>query len=133
MALNKAYNQYKENSVYTSSPEELTSMLYNGLIRFIMQGQLFIDEQNPEKANSSIVRAQDIINYLRSTLDMRYGLSHSLALLYEYMSRRLIEANIKKDRGILEEVLGFAKDLRDTWQQAMKIAKQRNPISQVAK
>jgi len=42
-----------------------------------------------------------------------------------YMYRRLVDANIKKDGAIVEEVLGFAKELRDTWEQAMKIAKQQ--------
>lgn len=124
MALNKAYNQYKENSVFTSSPEELTFMLYNGLIRFIMQGQMAVDEKNMEKANNSIVRAQDIVVHFRETLDMKYEVSAGLDAMYEYMHRRLIEANIKKDREILDEVLGFAKELRDTWSQAMKIARQ---------
>ena len=124
MALNKAYNQYKENSVYTSSPEELTFMLYNGLIRFIMQGQMGIDDRDMEKANHCITRAQDIVVYFRETLDMKYEVSQGLDAIYEYLYQRLIEANTKKDRLILDEVLGFAKELRDTWSQAMKLAKQ---------
>lgn len=125
MALNKAYEQYKENSIFTASPEELTLMLYNGLIKFIMQAQMAIDENDMEKAHNSNLRAQDIIMEFQATLDMKYELSRGLMALYEYMHRRLIEANIKKDRDILEEVLGFARELRDTWQQAMKIAKRQ--------
>jgi flagellar protein FliS len=124
MALNKAYSQYKENSVFTSSPEELTFLLYNGLVRFIMQGQLAIDEKDMEKANSSIIRAQDVILYFRETLDMKYEVSAGLDSIYDYLYRRLIEANTKKDRAILDEVLGLVKDMRDTWSQAMKLAKQ---------
>jgi len=125
MALNKAYNLYKENSIYTSSPEELTFMLYNGLVRFIMQAKLGIEEQNVEKSNNSILRAQDIILHFQRTLDMRFDISQNLLLMYDYMYRRLIDANIKKDKEILEEVLGFARELRDTWMQAMKIARQQ--------
>lgn len=124
MALNKAYSQYKENSIFTSSPEELTLMLYNGLVRFIMQGQLAIDEKNVEKANNCIIKAQDIIVYFRQTLDMKYEVSEGLDSIYEYMYNRLIEANTQKDKAVLEEVLGLAKELRDTWSQAMKLAKQ---------
>ncbi|MCX7748489.1 MAG: flagellar export chaperone FliS [Clostridia bacterium] len=134
MTLNNAYNQYKENSVYTASPEELTLMLYNGLIKFLMQAQLAIDEKDIQKANTSIIRSQDIIFEFQSTLDMTYEISHNLALMYEYMNRRLIQANIKKDKEIVEEVLGYARELRDTWQQAMKIAKQQQGgARQVAK
>lgn len=125
MAVNKAYNQYKENSVFTANPEDLTLMLYNGLVKFIMQAQAAIDEKDIEKANTSIIRAQDIVIEFQSTLDMKYEISQSLALIYDYMNRRLVEANIKKDKGILEEVLGLAKELRDTWSNAMKLAKSK--------
>lgn len=124
MALNKAYSQYKENSIFTANPEDLTLMLYNGLIKFIMQAQKAIDDNEVQKAHDSILRAQDIIQEFQITLDMRYEVSQGLALLYEYMHRRLMEANIKKDREELQEVLGYAKELRDTWAQAMKLYKQ---------
>ena len=127
MALNKAYNQYKENSIFTSSPEDLTLMLYNGLIRFIMRAQADINNSEIEKANNSIIRAQDIVCYFQSTLDMKYEVSEGLDMIYDYMYRRLFTANIKKDKEILEEVLGFAKELRDTWAQAIKLAKQKKP------
>lgn len=123
MVANNAYNQYKENSVYTASQEELTLMLYNGLVKFIMKAQHSLEGKNFEEANNSIIRAQDIIREFQSTLDKKYPISQSFMLLYDYMYRRLLDANVKKDIAILEEVLGFAKDLRDTWVQAMKIAK----------
>jgi len=132
MAINEAYNQYKRNSVYTSTPEELTLMLYNGIIRFIMQGRQAIAENDIEKANNSIIRAQDIVLYLQLALDEKYEVSKGLMLLYDYMNRRLIEANMTKDDEILEEILGYAKELRDTWAQAMKIAKtEQNKLEQL--
>jgi flagellar protein FliS len=132
MALNKAaYNQYKENSIYTSSPEELTMMLYNGLVKFIMQAQVAIEKKDFEKANDSIIRAQEIVSEFQVTLDMKYPVSESLMLLYDYMYRRLIEANIKKNTEILGEILGYAKELRDTWGQAMKIAKTEGALCQL--
>ena len=123
MMVNNGYNQYKENSVYTATPEELTLMLYNGLVKFIMLAQSAIDEKNIERANNSIIRAQDIVREFRVTLDMKYEVSKHLDSIYDYMYRRLIQANIKKDKDILEEVLAMAKDLRDTWTQAMKLSK----------
>jgi flagellar protein FliS len=130
MVTNKAYDQYKQNSVFTASPEELTLMLFNGLVKFIMQAQKAIEERDLQKAHDSIIRSEDIIQEFQASLDMRYELSHSWMLLYDYMYRRLIDANIAKDTKILEEVLGFAKDLRDTWAQAMKIAKQQGSAKQ---
>ncbi|NLM76130.1 MAG: flagellar export chaperone FliS [Clostridiaceae bacterium] len=118
-----AYNQYKENSINTASPEELTLMLYNGLIKFIMRGIDCIEKKNMEDANNNIIRAQDIVQEFINTLDMRYEISGNLNSIYDYMLRRLIDANVSKDKVILEEVLEFAKILRDTWEEAMKQAK----------
>ncbi len=126
MALNKAYDKYKENAIFTSRPEELTLMLYNGMVKFIMQGINAIEKKDIEKANSSIIRAQDIITELQNTLDKNYDISKNLNMLYDYMYNQLLDANIRKDTKILNEVLGFAKDLRDTWTEAIKINMKSN-------
>lgn len=128
--INNGYNQYKQNSINTATPEELTLMLYNGLVKFIMQGQSALDSKNMEKAHEGIIRAQDIIREFQATLNMDYEVSLSLNSIYDYMHRQLIQANINKDRDMLEEVLGFAKELRDTWAQAMKLAKNQAPSAE---
>lgn len=118
-----AYNQYKENSAYTAQPEELTLMLYNGLIKFIMRGIDSIEKKKVEDANTNILKAQNIVYEFINTLDMQYEISSSLYSIYDYMITRLFDANIHKDKEVLEEVLGFAKVLRDTWEEAIKILK----------
>jgi flagellar protein FliS len=90
-----------------------------------MQGQKAIDDKELEKAHASIVRAEDILLEFQATLDMKYELSQGLMLLYDYMHRQLVDANAKKDKLLLEEVLTLAKDLRNTWEQAMKLAKEQ--------
>jgi flagellar protein FliS len=123
------YQQYQQNTINTSTPQELTLMLYNGLVRFLKLAYQGIEENDIQKANNNLLRAQDIIVEFMCTLDMQYEISHGLMALYEYMNGRLIEANIKKDKSIVEEVLGFAEELRDTWAQAMKLAKQQATAS----
>lgn len=118
-----SYNQYRENSITQAKPEELTLMLYNGLIKFIMRAEDSIRGNRIEEAHINIVKAQNIVLEFMSTLNKDIELSASLELLYDYLYRRLTDANVKKSEEILEEVLGFAKELRDTWEQAMKIAK----------
>lgn len=124
------YDQYRENSAYTAQPEELTLMLYNGLVKFIMKAQYAITKKDMQAAHDNIIKSQNIIQEFMLTLDKKYEVSTNLLLLYDYMNRRLIEANVQKDTEILEEVLGFAKELRDTWEQAMKLAK--HPAKRVA-
>lgn len=117
------YQQYQQNSVMSADRGELTLMLYNGAIKFIKQGMKLAEEKNTEGAHNSIVRAQEIISHLKETLNMEFELSNNLALLYDYINRRLFEANIKKDKDILGEALGLVEELRNTWMEALKIAK----------
>ncbi|MBS4538135.1 flagellar export chaperone FliS [Clostridium sp. D2Q-11] len=123
MALKNPYSQYQNNSIMTASPEELTLKLYEGCMRFIKESIIFAEEKNIEKAHNSNLRAQAIINEFMNTVDRNYSVGEELFNLYEYMNRRLMEANIKKDVEILNEIYGMATELRDTWQQAMKLAK----------
>lgn len=132
MAVNKAYTAYKAASVSNSKPEDLVMMLYTGLVRFIMQAQKAIETNEIEKAHENITRAQDIISELESSLNMEYEISHNLMLLYDYLYRRLVDANVKKNRAILDEVLKFAVEFRDTWSQAMKNAKEQGQTPKVA-
>lgn len=132
MAVNKAFTAYKAVSISNSKPEDLVMMLYTGLVRFIKQAQKAIEENNIEKTHENITRAQDIISELESSLNMEYEISHNLMMLYDYLYRRLVDANVKKDRAILDEVLKFAVEFRDTWSQAMKNAKEQGQIPKVA-
>ena len=117
------YQQYQQNAVNTATPQELTLMLYNGLVRFLKTAHQGIEEKDIEKASNNLIKSQNIVIEFMCTLDMQYEVSHSLYAIYEYMSARLLEANIKKDKAIVEEVIGYAEELRDTWMQAMKAAK----------
>jgi len=123
------YQMYQQQSVMTASQEELLIMLYNGCIRFIKQGMQAIDDKDVPRAHTNIVKAQDIIVEFISTLDMRYDVAKSLMPLYDYIYRRLVEANISKDAVILNEALGFVTELRDTWVEAAKLVKTYKTVS----
>ncbi|MZQ85770.1 flagellar export chaperone FliS [Paenibacillus sp. 5J-6] len=118
-----AANSYKQNQVDTSSPEELTLMLYGGAITFLKKSKQAISDKNMNKAHQFITRVQDIIDELIITLDRKYPIAAQLLALYEYLKRRLIEANISKDVAILDEVEGFLMEFRDTWKQAITLAR----------
>ncbi len=125
----QAYDHYKKASVETVSSEKLLIMLFDGAIRFLGNAEIAIDEKNIEHAHNQIVKTEDIIVELMSTLDMQYEISSSLYTLYEYMYRRLIEANIGKDRAIVGEVKSFLAQMRDTWAEAIEIIKTENKVS----
>ncbi|MGG1664394.1 flagellar export chaperone FliS [Brevibacillus sp. NRS-1366] len=123
MAYQQPAQAYQSNSVTTATPGELTLMLYNGALKFIKQAKAAIDNKKWDKANEYNTKAQDIISELIITLNRQYPVAEQMLLLYEYLQRRLVEANIKKDIEILEEVEGLVVEFRDTWKQAMILAK----------
>lgn len=123
------YAKYQQNSVMTASPQELTLMLYNGAIKFINQGKLYIEKKDMEKAHNSIVRAQDIIAELNIKLNMNIEISNNLRSIYDFIINRLMDANINKDINVLDEILPLVEDLRDTWSEAMNIAKKQRHIA----
>lgn len=119
MATVNPYQVYRTQQVSTASAAEQVLMLMNGCARFIVQGQKAIGRCDYAKVNESIQRAQDIVEALRSNLDMGYDMSVQLDRLYEYMLHRLVEANLTKDPAVLEEVCTLMMELKETWVQAM--------------
>ncbi|MCC2251052.1 flagellar export chaperone FliS [Virgibacillus sp. AGTR] len=119
MSPNKQHQAYKNNAVNTASGAELTLMLYNGCIKFIKQAMKDLDCKNYEAKNTNIQKAQKIIQELMITLDPKIEISNQFLPLYEYMLFQLKEANIKNDTSLLEEVLGYTIEFRDTWKQVI--------------
>lgn len=121
MALPNAYAQYNNNKVLTASPAELTLMLYDGMIKFCNIAEAAIEQKDVQKAHTNIMKVQHIIDYLRQTLDMKYEVAQDFERIYEYLSGRLIEANMKKDIVILKEVNEHIHSVRDTWKEVMQM------------
>lgn len=123
MATINPYQAYQQNSVMTASPQELTLMLYNGSLKFMKLAKKAMADNNFQEKNTNIIKAQNITQELRVTLDPDAEISKNMEQLYEYMYTRLIEANTKNDVAILEEVEGLMIELRDTWKQVMGLVK----------
>ena len=123
MTMANPYQAYQKQAVTTSKPEDLTLMLYQGMVKFIRMSKIALQNKQLEECHTYNLRAQDILTELMVTLKMEYPVSASLQSMYDYMKSRLIEANLKKDPAILDEVEGYAVELTETWQEAMKQAK----------
>lgn len=122
MALPNAYAQYKNNRVMTASPAELTLMLYEGAIKFCNIAITAIEQKDIPKAHTNITKVERIIDYLRQTLDMKYPVAQDFENIYSYLSKRLVQANMRKDEEILREVNGHLHSVRDNWKEVMKRA-----------
>ena len=125
MTTANAYRSYQNNSVLTSSPQELTLMLYNGAIKFCVQGKKAIEEKNVQEAHRLIVRAQDIIQELQITLDNKYPIAEELNRMYDFILYELAEANMTKNTEHLDIAADFIREIRDTWAQATKAAQKK--------
>lgn len=125
MAMINPYQAYQQNSVMTASPQELTLMLYNGCLKFMKLARKAMEEKRFEEKNTNFIKAQNIIQEFRSTLDPVAEVSESLEQLYEYIHSLLVTANMKNDTAALEEAEGYIVELRDTWKQAMGQLKNR--------
>lgn len=120
MALPSAYAQYNNSKVLTASPAELTLMLYDGAIKFCNIAELSVEKNDIPRAHENIRKVQNIIGYLHSTLDMKYEVSKDFDNIYSYLESRLVEANVKKDKEILEEINTHLHSIRDNWKEVMK-------------
>ena len=124
MKATAAYQQYKNSKVLTASPAELTLMLYDGCIKFCNMAVMDINGKDFYKANKNIQKAERIIGEFKMTLDHRYEVAKDFDNIYDYVLRRLHEANMTKDTTILDECITHMRSLRDTWKEVMKRAGQ---------
>lgn len=125
MALNQAYEQYNRNKIMTASPAELTLLLYEGAIKFCNIALVGIEQGDIMKAHNNIKRAENIIIEFQATLDHKYPVAEDFDRIYAYIYDLLVEANIKKDKDVLERALKELRGMRDTWKEVMARTKQQ--------
>lgn len=120
---NNAYAQYANNKILQASPAELTLMLYEGAIKFCNIAIIGIENSDIQKAHTNIMKVERIIEEFQMTLNFKYPIANDFNNVYTYLIRRLREANMTKDKEILEEVNTHLRTMRDTWKEVMKTAK----------
>lgn len=132
MIPNPYLKQYQQTQVQTASPEKILIMLYDGCIQFLNKAKVGLEEKNIQETHNNLIGAQKIIAEFMNTLDIKKGgeLAVNLFNLYEYLHFCLVEANMKKDIALVDEVLMHIKELRETWNEAIKLAhRERNGIA----
>jgi flagellar protein FliS len=107
---------YRANAVLTASPGQLIVMLYDGAGRFLHQAGVAMAGGDVTAAHNKLVRAENIVRHLRSTLDMDQGqISERLSSIYTFSLEHLRQARIQQDPKKLEEVSELLGRLRDSW------------------
>lgn len=119
---NNPYDKYKNTQIQTATPGQLILLLYAGAVKFCKLAKKAIEENDIMQANKYIIRIQDIVNELMVSLDMKAGgeIAQNLYSLYDYMLRKLVDANLKKDVSQIDEVEKMIDELKESWSMAVK-------------
>ncbi len=123
--MNQYVKQYQKSNIETASREQILIMLYDGAIQFLNKAKIAIEKHDVEAAHNNLISTQNIIYEFINSLDREVApdLADRLTSLYEYFIRRLIQANMKKEIAPIDEVLGYLKSLKATWEKAIEISK----------
>ncbi|WP_059103405.1 flagellar export chaperone FliS [Shouchella shacheensis] len=111
---------YKQQSIQTASPGELTLMLYNGCLTQLKQAKRALEAKDIEARHLHIGKAETIIRELMVTLKQDAHIAGEMLRMYEYILHQLIEANVKQDEQALDEAILYVTEFRDTWKQVIQ-------------
>jgi len=128
----KGKMEYLRTKVLTASPEELHLMLYDGAIRFAEEGKSALEKGNLDQAYNALVRAQNIVLEMSSGLDHEVNpdLCAKMSSLYNFIYRRLVEANLKREVAPIDDALKILNYQRETWVLLMqKLTQERQPVA----
>ena len=113
-----AYNSYQKQEIEGASKGKIVLLLIEGTIKFLRKAAKAIDEANIQESHNNIIRAENIIYELMSTLNMEAGeIAQNLMRLYDFMIWHLIEANKDKDKTKVEAVINLLTPLKDAWKE----------------
>ncbi|ACS85337.1 flagellar export chaperone FliS [Musicola paradisiaca] len=109
-----------ESGVMSASPHKLITMLFDGAISALVRADIFMEQGDTVAKGNAITKAVRIIDSgLLASLDMEKGgeISTNLAQLYDYMIRQLLNANLRNDRELLQEITELLRGIADAWKQ----------------
>lgn len=108
---------YRQTEVQSRTPLELVVMLYDGALRFIVQGREAMLRRDIAARRQAVTRALAIISELQSTLDLKAGgeIAAELDRLYAYVAERLTRASIDQSHGPLDDAARVLTTLREGW------------------
>ena len=111
--------RYATEAVTTASPAKLLLMLFDRLVRDLVNAEQALRDRQLSTASSELVHAQDILSELHTSLDVTaWEGGPALASLYRYLRTELVAANLHKDRARVVQVRELVEPLRDAWRTA---------------
>lgn len=112
------YRQYRSQAVNTMTQSEMLLLLYDELVKRIRRAEMALEEKDYEVFEASVVRAKEIVHYLKQTLKSGFEVSRGLNALYDFFIFELSRAAAGRKAGSLKDVERLACELRDAFRQA---------------
>ncbi|NHB92903.1 flagellar export chaperone FliS [Photorhabdus cinerea] len=109
-----------ESEIMNASPYQLIQILFNGALSALRRAIILMEQGNIAEKGAAISKAINIIdNGLKQGLDNEKGgeLAHNLSSLYDYMTQRLLYANLRNDEPAITEVIKLLTEISDAWRQ----------------
>jgi len=112
------YQAYRGLQVEGAGPLELVLLTYDALIKALVKARAAVEAKDMVAEAEQLSRALQAIIELSTSLNFESGgnISASLASLYAYMSRRLLEGQTRNSAAAIDEVLSLTQTLREGWQ-----------------
>jgi len=118
------YETYKQQSVMTMTSGQILLLVYNELIKQLSMAQKAFEKNDIPEINRSLQKSQAIICELKGTLNFDYSISTDLNNLYDFFYSAVLYANTKKDASELPSLIEMATDMRTTFAEAERMARE---------
>jgi flagellar protein FliS len=117
--MQNAAKAYLKTQVNTNTSADILLMLYDGAIKFLKQAKIKIDERDVAAKGLLLSRAMEIIGELQASLNKEKGgsLADNLLNLYFLCSTKILQANLRMDKDLIDEVIHILTGLRDAFAQ----------------
>lgn len=122
MPYNDAYKDSKRMALETLSKGEVVVKLFEAASKQIKMGMFQIDREDSVKSYTAIAKAQTIISTLSQSLDMQYPISLELSEMYDFIFTQLGQANVKKDKALLNDMWELVNELKVAFKEADSIS-----------
>lgn len=117
----EGYQTYKKTQVQTADQGKLILMCYEGTINFLNQAKLHMLERDTTKQKFFLNKAQDVLWELTGSLNFEAGeIAYNLDALYNYMIRRIVDADYYDNPSVIDEIIGFLKEIKESWEKIIQ-------------
>ena len=114
------YQQYKMQSVNTTTHSEMLLLLYDELIKRLTRAQIALGNKDYDLFEKSVQRSREIVRYLDETLNMEYSISYELRRMYEFFLYELSRLQAGRNSAVVDELKPLVAELRDAFKEASK-------------